>query len=47
MVAPTCPLISSPIQGIFFSSNFFAHSGSDAINDGIQFTKAVFVSRQT
>jgi hypothetical protein len=38
--------MSSPITGIFFSLNFLAHVSSEAIKDGIQFTKAVFVSRQ-
>ena len=36
MVAPTWPLISSPITGIFFSANFFDHDSSEQINEGIQ-----------
>jgi len=33
-------------MGIFLSVNFCAHSFSEAMNAGMQFTKAVLVSRQ-
>ena len=39
--------MSSPTTGIFFSVNFCAHSLLEAMNAGMQFTKAVFVSRHT
>ena len=47
IVAPTWPFMSSPTTGTPRSANRPAHSGSDAMNDGMQLTNAAPVSRQT
>ena len=38
IVAPTCDLMSSPTMGSPASANRLAHSGSLAMNTGMQFT---------
>ena len=40
MVAPTWDLMSSPMIGTPASSNFLAHTGSEAMNTGSALTKA-------
>ena len=44
MVAPTWLLMSSPMIGTPASSNFLAHSGSEAMNTGSALTKATLAS---
>ena len=45
IVEPTWLLMSSPMIGTPASVNFFAHTGSEAMNTGIAFTKATPASR--
>ena len=46
IVAPTWLLMSSPTIGTPASVNFFAHTGSLAMNTGIAFTNPTPASRQ-
>ena len=46
MVAPTWLLMSSPTMGTLASVNFWAHSGFEAMNTGMAFTKPTPASRQ-
>ncbi len=45
MVEPTWLLMSSPMMGTPASVNFFAHTGSEAMNTGMAFTNATLASR--
>src|SRR5258708_1144435 len=46
MVAPTWLLMSSPMIGTLASVNFWAQTGSEAMNTGMQLMKATPASRQ-
>lgn len=46
IVAPTWDLMSSPINGRFFSMNLLAHAGSEAMNTGMALMNATPASRQ-